>query len=189
MGSKYGCPYLTNDAVWVGFNDLATTHPEVAAQWHPTKNGNLTPEMVTAGSNQLAWWLFTLYRSFDRQNTLILNGYGQLHWKSDRWMSALIQPAMRSGQDTMICGPVSQILRNNGLRKTVSWIQTEYTNFRKWKPGGNVWYAVLNGGLQWTAELPEVQVVRNVLQIRENFYIHINKQTWKKRPYGLVFFS
>lgn len=56
VGSKYGCPYLTNDAVWVGFNDLATTHPEVAAQWHPTKNGNLTPEMVTAGSNQLAWW-------------------------------------------------------------------------------------------------------------------------------------
>lgn len=59
VGSKYGCPYLTNDAVWVGFNDLATTHPEVAAQWHPTKNGNLTPEMVTAGSNQLAWWFLS----------------------------------------------------------------------------------------------------------------------------------
>ena len=51
-----GCPYPTNDAVWVGYNDLATTHPEIAAQWHPTKNGSLTPEMVTAGSNQLAWW-------------------------------------------------------------------------------------------------------------------------------------
>ena len=53
--SRCRCPYLTNDAVWVGFNDLATTHPEVVAQWHPTKNGGLTPEMVTAGSNQLAW--------------------------------------------------------------------------------------------------------------------------------------
>ena len=53
---KNGCPYLTNDAVWVGFNDLASTHPEVAAQWHPTKNGDLTPQMVTAGSNRLVWW-------------------------------------------------------------------------------------------------------------------------------------
>lgn len=51
-----GCPYLTNEAVWIGYNDLATTHPEVAAQWHPTKNGNLTPEMVTYGSCEIVWW-------------------------------------------------------------------------------------------------------------------------------------
>lgn len=52
-----GCPFLAkNPRVWKGFNDLATTHPEIAAQWHPTKNGNLTPEDVVVGSNKKAWW-------------------------------------------------------------------------------------------------------------------------------------
>ena len=32
-------------------------HPEIAAEWHPTKNGDLTPEEVTRGSTLLVWWL------------------------------------------------------------------------------------------------------------------------------------
>ena len=51
-----GCPYLSGAAIWTGFNDLATTNPELAAQWHPFKNGELTPQQVSAGSNQMAWW-------------------------------------------------------------------------------------------------------------------------------------
>ena len=51
-----GCPYLTGRAAWRGFNDLATTHPDLAAQWHPTKNGDLTPYDVTAGSTKKVWW-------------------------------------------------------------------------------------------------------------------------------------
>ena len=39
-----------------GFNDLAAKAPDVAAQWHPTLNGNLTPEMVTPGSHRRVWW-------------------------------------------------------------------------------------------------------------------------------------
>lgn len=50
------CPYLTGKAVWKGFNDLATTHPHLIDEWHPTLNGDLTPEMVTAGSNKKVWW-------------------------------------------------------------------------------------------------------------------------------------
>ena len=53
-----GCPYLSGAAVWPGFNDLATTHPNLAKEWHPTKNGSLTPYDVTAGSNHPnVWWL------------------------------------------------------------------------------------------------------------------------------------
>ena len=25
-------------------------------QWHPTLNGNLTPQMVTTGSHRMIWW-------------------------------------------------------------------------------------------------------------------------------------
>ena len=51
-----GCPYCAGQKVLKGFNDLATKNPELANEWHPTKNGDLTPEMVTAGSHQNVWW-------------------------------------------------------------------------------------------------------------------------------------
>lgn len=54
--SGSGCPYCAGRKVLAGFNDLATLRPKVAAQWHPTLNGSLTPEMVTAGSRQKVWW-------------------------------------------------------------------------------------------------------------------------------------
>ena len=52
-----GCPYCAGKKVLAGFNDLATTEPEIAAQWHPALNGALTPQMVTAGSHKKVWWL------------------------------------------------------------------------------------------------------------------------------------
>lgn len=51
-----GCPYCTNRKVLAGFNDLATVEPRIAAEWHPTLNGALTPEMVTVGSTKKVWW-------------------------------------------------------------------------------------------------------------------------------------
>lgn len=51
-----GCPYCAGKKVLVGFNDLATTHPKIAAQWHPTKNGDLTPRDVADGSEKKVWW-------------------------------------------------------------------------------------------------------------------------------------
>ena len=38
-------------------NSLAKLYPALASEWHPTKNGNLTPEMFTPGSNERVWWL------------------------------------------------------------------------------------------------------------------------------------
>ncbi len=40
----------------VGQNDLATVNPDLAAEWHPTKNNCLRPTQVTAGSNRKVWW-------------------------------------------------------------------------------------------------------------------------------------
>ena len=51
-----GCPYCTGRKVLPGFNDLETLYPDVAAQWDPSLNGALPPEMVTPGSNKKAWW-------------------------------------------------------------------------------------------------------------------------------------
>lgn len=51
-----GCPYCAGRKVLVGFNDLETLEAELAAQWHPSLNGTLTPRMVTPGSHQKVWW-------------------------------------------------------------------------------------------------------------------------------------
>ncbi len=52
-----GCPYCAGNKVWKEFNDLATTYPKIAKEWHPTKNGKLTPWNVIAGSQKKVWWL------------------------------------------------------------------------------------------------------------------------------------
>ncbi|MET3206231.1 UNVERIFIED_ORG: hypothetical protein ABIB21_003050 [Arthrobacter sp. UYEF13] len=39
-----------------GSNDLATVRPDVAAWWHQTKNGLLTPKQIKAGSETKVWW-------------------------------------------------------------------------------------------------------------------------------------
>ena len=51
-----GCPYCANSKVLPGFNDLATKYPNVAAEWHPTKNAPLTPDHVLPGSRRKVWW-------------------------------------------------------------------------------------------------------------------------------------
>ena len=50
-----GCSCCTNYTV-VKSNSLATTHPDLAKEWHPAKNGELTPDKVTAGSERKVWW-------------------------------------------------------------------------------------------------------------------------------------
>lgn len=56
ISNKSSCPYCSNSRVLVGFNDLATTHPELAKEWHPTKNGNLKPTDITYGYGKKVWW-------------------------------------------------------------------------------------------------------------------------------------
>jgi hypothetical protein len=53
--SSRGCPYCSGDKIALS-NCLATTHPEIAAQWHPTKNGDLTPYDVGFGGHIKVWW-------------------------------------------------------------------------------------------------------------------------------------
>lgn len=51
-----GCPYCSGKKVCED-NCLATLRPDIAVQWHPTKNGSLTPKDFTCGSDKKVWWL------------------------------------------------------------------------------------------------------------------------------------
>ncbi len=52
----HNCPQCSHQTIVAGRNDLATTHPWLAAEWHPTKNGNLTPNEVITGFGKKYWW-------------------------------------------------------------------------------------------------------------------------------------
>lgn len=52
---KNGCPYCSNQKVLEGFNDLATTNPELAKQVNVEKS-DFTPLQIVEGSNKIVWW-------------------------------------------------------------------------------------------------------------------------------------
>ena len=52
---KCSCPYCTRHRVLPGFNDLATTHPEIAVQWDYDRN-ELKPSEVLSGNRKKVWW-------------------------------------------------------------------------------------------------------------------------------------
>lgn len=51
-----GCPFCDHKAVSLGETDLATTHPDLAGEWHRTRNGKLKPTDLVAGSHLQVWW-------------------------------------------------------------------------------------------------------------------------------------
>ena len=51
-----GCPYCAGKAVCEE-NCLETVNPSLASEWHPAKNGGLTPRDVTPGSAKVVWWI------------------------------------------------------------------------------------------------------------------------------------
>ena len=65
--SGSGCPVCAGKAVLAGENDLASAFPDVAAQWHPVKNGSLTPAQVTPSSNRKTWWICELGHEYESQ--------------------------------------------------------------------------------------------------------------------------
>lgn len=54
--SGEGCPYCSGHRVCKD-NSLKTLNPDLARQWHPTKNAPLTPDDVRPGSHKKAWWV------------------------------------------------------------------------------------------------------------------------------------
>lgn len=54
--STLGCPFCSGRRVLTGFNDLATTHPEIADEWISAVDKDATPQTVSAGSHVIVRW-------------------------------------------------------------------------------------------------------------------------------------
>ena len=62
----YSCPYCSHQKVFAGYNDLETLFPDIAKEWHPSKNAELTPSNVTAYSQKKVWWLCPMGHSYEQ---------------------------------------------------------------------------------------------------------------------------
>ena len=51
-----GCPYCAGQRVLAGYNDLATTNPNVLMRWDYEKNTDFSPTEITEFSHKKAWW-------------------------------------------------------------------------------------------------------------------------------------
>jgi hypothetical protein len=56
------CPFCTHRKL-ARSESFLITHPDIAAEWHPTRNGLNRPEHYTFGSHHEAWWQCPTYKT------------------------------------------------------------------------------------------------------------------------------
>ena len=122
-----GCPICANQKILIGYNDLATTHPEIAKEWHPTKNADLTPSDVIAGSKRKVWWICSNGHSYEqsldkrtRRNYNCPYCSGEKVWKGYNDL-ATINPRLASEWHPIKNGDLKPIDVTGGSGKRVWW--------------------------------------------------------------------
>ncbi len=53
---RIACPYCSGHEIMEGFNDLATTNPEILKEWDYEKNVEFSPQKISKTSIQKVWW-------------------------------------------------------------------------------------------------------------------------------------
>ena len=71
-----GCPFCAGKRASKDYN-LAVLSPDLAKEWHPTKNGNLKPEGVTVGSDKKVWWKCSRRKAHEWESTVANRFYGR----------------------------------------------------------------------------------------------------------------
>ncbi len=51
------CPVCSGHLTVSGVNDFATVFPDIAKEWHPTKNGELRPSAISKKNGRKVWWM------------------------------------------------------------------------------------------------------------------------------------
>ena len=75
INQSTGCPYCSSKCVLVGFNDLATTNPELLKEWDYNKN-IIKPDEVVKGYTKKVWWKCEKGHSYDMLIINRINGNG-----------------------------------------------------------------------------------------------------------------
>ena len=75
-----GCPYLSNPAkkIWIGFNDLTSTHPHLSEEWATEENDKLGIKItdVTQGSKKEVFWICKIHGIYKSRINARTDGQG-----------------------------------------------------------------------------------------------------------------
>ena len=132
--SGSGCPYCSGNLLLTGFNDLATTNPEVAAEWSE-RNLPLLPTMVMANANRKAWWKCE---------------------KGHEWNTLI--PTRTGGSRCPFCSNIKILKGFNDFAATNPELAMEWSDKNEKKPyeinalsRDNVWWKCSECGHEWRA--------------------------------------
>lgn len=120
------CYYCSDFKVLVGYNDLTTTRPDLAQEWHPTKNGENTPQKVSANKSVKAWWLCSLDHEWEASVSSRSKGSGCPTCSGNRVLIGFNDLASRSPHLLAEWHPV----------KNLPKLPTDYS----WSSGFKVWW-------------------------------------------------
>ena len=135
-----GCPVCAGRKVLTGFNDLACRFPDVAAQWHPTLNGDLAPAHVSSYSNRKVWWRCPLGHEYQAAvSARTMNGSGCPYCAGRKVLPgfndlASLEPAVAAQWHPALNGALTPEMVTPGSHKKVWWLC----------PYGHIWKAVIH---------------------------------------------
>lgn len=168
--SSQNCHYCSNQKTLVGYNDLATTRPDLAKKWHPTKNEKYTPHTIRKGMKVDVWWLCDKGHEWKRkmihQNASLV----------DCPECSLIQS---SAIEQLIFKKISPLLKNpvNGNKLPSPYLKAEKTSVDISGIYNNVLVVIEYDGSYWHQNKEDVDIRKTrglidsdifVIRIREN---------------------
>ena len=86
LHGRGNCPYCSNRKLLKGFNDFATTHPELLKEWNYEKNNvlNIFPDNITNGTRNKVWWKCENGHEWDSIIRSRINGHGCPYWSNNK---------------------------------------------------------------------------------------------------------
>lgn len=140
INNDQGCPFCVGRQVGLS-NCLATLRPDLASEWHPTMNGDLTPYELTCGSHKEVWWQCPVNpkhewkKSVNKRNNRNENcPYCNHTWTSPEYNLLIINPKLCEEWDY-----------NKNKKKPEQYLP--YSNKKVWwkcKECGNEWFAPIS---------------------------------------------
>jgi endogenous inhibitor of DNA gyrase (YacG/DUF329 family) len=115
--------------------NLGAINPDLAKEWHPTRNGDLNPRNVTPGSGKKVWWICISGHEWQAHVYSRSRGSG---------CPVCNKPTATDNNETLIM--------NTDLRKEWHLTQNSGLNLRNLPPGFNekVWW-ICEEGHEWQA--------------------------------------
>lgn len=152
-----GCPFCAGRAVLEGFNDLETTHADIALEWDFEKNGGLSPKDITAGSGRIVSWICPEGHSFSSAVGSRTN------------LDTGCPKCAKYGFDSSSAG-LFYLIRNDNLNARKVGITNERKSYNRIRSYGEGWRTILllrhpKGSLIRDLEKATLHWIRNQLQL------------------------